>query len=413
MRSIFPVAIATTCLAFVNPFATRQGIKAATPARDVVVEIKLISPYLPQSPTVSPQQPQTATPPDRFPSFNSEQFDRQFQRYIDYLERNGVPDVLILGSSRALQGVDPATLQKSLEQQGYLGLRVFNFGINGATAQVVDWVLHHVLSPDQLPRLLVWADGSRALNNGRTDHTFNKLLASAGNRQLMSGKRPIATIPTSLKLGQVCMDLLPVQLSPQAMPLRPTRPHQLPVPSSQQSVPVQCKQPIKLVFRHKASDSSPDVSNLLESLGFQPISSQFNPTQYFQRYPRVPGSYDADYRNFALTGNQAKALANISRFANTHQIPLVFVNLPLTSTYLDSTRSNREGQFREQMQRFAKTKRFTFIDLSSMYSLTRNSYFADPSHLNQFGAIAVAKELGKELVRLQRPLLSQRYSQTQ
>ena len=34
---------------------------------------------------------------------------------------------------------------------GYENADIFNFGINGATAQVVDMVLRQVLEPDQLP----------------------------------------------------------------------------------------------------------------------------------------------------------------------------------------------------------------------------------------------------------------------
>ena len=86
----------------------------------------------------------------------------------------------MIGSSRALRGVDPAALRQALDISGHEDLSVFNFGVNGATAQVVDLTIRRVLEPHQLPRLIVWADGARAVNSGRTDVTFNAIAASEG-----------------------------------------------------------------------------------------------------------------------------------------------------------------------------------------------------------------------------------------
>ncbi|MDX2243949.1 MAG: hypothetical protein NW224_25005 [Leptolyngbyaceae cyanobacterium bins.302] len=409
MRSVTVAAIATFFLGLASLFNRQMVVQAITPApKDVVVEIKL-APGQPQPQPGFFPKPEVPAVPAPFPSFNSQQLDRQLQRYITYIEQNGVPDVLILGSSRALQGVDPLVLKQTLEQQGYSGVSVFNFGINGATAQVVDWLLHRLLPPDQLPRLLVWADGSRAFNSGRIDHTFNKIRTSEGNRQLLAGKRPLAKTSTGLKVGQLCMDLLPVQIAPQQTP-QVNRTSDVPKSgSASRSQATPCKQPIKLVV-HQSSLKPQSAANALD-LGFQTVSDRFNPNQYFQRYPKVSGSFDADYRNFALTGTQAKALDNVSQFANRHKIPLVFVNLPLTATYRDYTRSTYEDEFRRRMQWVSQTRRFTFIDLSTVSSLSQNSYFADPSHLNRLGAVAVAQELGREFGRLRLSLLPQRQSQ--
>ena len=46
----------------------------------------------------------------RYPSFNSQLLDQQLILYSIHLFLSGPPDVLIVGSSRAIQGVDPETL---------------------------------------------------------------------------------------------------------------------------------------------------------------------------------------------------------------------------------------------------------------------------------------------------------------
>ncbi|HAA32147.1 MAG TPA: hypothetical protein DCE56_36145, partial [Cyanobacteria bacterium UBA8553] len=83
----------------------------------------------------------------------------------------------------------------------------------------------------------------------------------------------------------------------------------------------------------------------IDAHGFLPLSSRFNPDIYYQKNPRVVGRYDADYQPFSLSGQQATALNALKAFAIEQQIPLVFVNLPLTQDYLDSVRRTREQQF--------------------------------------------------------------------
>ncbi|MGB6167529.1 MAG: hypothetical protein WBF52_08075, partial [Geitlerinemataceae cyanobacterium] len=89
-----------------------------------------------------------------YPTFNSPLLDEKWVLYQSYLQAVGTPDVLILGSSRAAQGIDPKELQYALAGRGYSGLKIFNLGIHGATAQVVNWQLRELLASEQLPRLI-------------------------------------------------------------------------------------------------------------------------------------------------------------------------------------------------------------------------------------------------------------------
>lgn len=336
-------------------------------------------------------------PLDKFPTFNSEQLDQQLRRYAKFVATYGVPDVLIVGSSRSFQGIDPLILQQSLAQQGYSGLKVFNFGINGATAQVVNWLLQDLLPADHLPRLIIWGDGTRAFNSGRIDHTFNKIVTSHGHQLLSFGIRPELPAPKRLDLGQICMNnLMPLLSSPftSSQSLNKSL-SEVSFKSlfCQQSLQALIQQAVTATFKPLQSDFTS------ETLGFRVVNTQFTPATYFQRYPRVPGQFDADYRNFNLEGQQAAAFQAAIRFANQHQVPLVFVNLPLTEAYLDSTRKVYEKQFQVYMQALARSRQWTFIDLTSQQDLKQNRYFEDPSHINRYGAAAIATEISKKLIR--------------
>ena len=330
-----------------------------------------------------------------FPTFNSQQLDQQLQRYLRFVARSGPPDILIVGSSRALQGIDPIVLQQTLAQRGYPKLKIFNFGVNGATAQLVDLIVRKLLAPDHLPRLLLWADGVRAFNSGRADITYNRAIASPGYQLLAAGIRPVL-MPPLLQREPLCI-VLPLQRSTRdALSLLKSfnvAPSFAPVYQQ----PQWCWEPLRALSQPETSVKTEQrMVNVQEMTGFQPLSNQFKPDEYFQRYPKVRGTYDGDYRDFTLNGKQTQAFNNVVMFAKARQIPIVFVNLPLTQIYLDETRSANEQQFRTYLQQFARSQPLTVHDLSQRW-LYQNAYFTDPSHLNRHGAAAVANQLGKRL----------------
>ncbi|MCU0569194.1 MAG: hypothetical protein MUF49_21795, partial [Oculatellaceae cyanobacterium Prado106] len=282
--------------------------------------------------------------------------DQELQLYYRYLQRYGRPDVMIVGSSRSLQGVDPTALRESLAAQGYPNAKVYNFGINGATAQVMQLLLTEVLAPEQLPKMLIWGDGSRAFNSGRRDITYNGIVASAGYRHLQAGYHPI---PTRI--------------------------------FSTGSIPV--------ANQSKTADLSPEpaIAPDLDRYGFNPLSDRYDPQTYYQRFPVVLGRYDSNYQDFQLWGNQSNATVAIADFAKTYQIPLIFVSLPLTDDYLaDPTRSQYEQRFHQHMGELARQRGFTFIDYHQHPNLIQNNFFVDPSHINRYGAAAVAQQLAAD-----------------
>jgi hypothetical protein len=281
----------------------------------------------------------TGPPPEPFPTLNSPQFDRQLELYLRYLAENGRPDVLVVGSSRSLQGVDPLVLQEELRSAGYAGVKVFNLGMNGATAQVVEVLLRWVLRPEQLPRVIVWGDGSRAFNSGRRDRTYERLVASPGFERLQAGERPVL-------VPYVQGNLLP--------------------------------------------DDPRSV------LGLNIVESSFVPEQYFQKYARIAGRFDGDYYRFNLGGEQAAAVDRVLAYTKQQRVPVVFVNLPLTDIYIDPVRRDYERQFKRYQQKLSERGVLTFVDLGDSWA-DRYDYFVDPSHLNEKGAKAVAAALGERL----------------
>ena len=298
---------------------------------------------------VAQQRAAATSFPRIYPSLGSQVLDEQLVVYLSYIATVGVPDVMVIGSSRSLQGIDPQILQQALAAEGYPGLKVFNFGVNGATAQVVDFVLQQLLSPEQLPKLILWAGGSRAFNSGRRDRTFTSILNSPGYRALATEIRPT--------------------LEPQE--------HSALSPSVAPSI--------------APSIATPALSNI-NAYGFLSIEDQFDPAIYYRLYPRVEGRYDGAYQSFNLRGIQTRSLESIVTFTREHEISLGFVNLPLSQAYLDPVRLRLERQFQTFLQQQSQAKGFFVIDLLQQWT-EQNALYADPSHLNRTGAALISRQL--------------------
>jgi Protein of unknown function (DUF1574) len=336
-------------------------------------------------------------------SFNNPLLEQKLAQYQLRCLQHGVPDVLIVGSSRALRGVDPEVFRRGAIERGYRNPKLYNFGINGATAQVVDLILRQLLTTKQLPKLVIWADGARAFNSGRSDRTYEAIALSDRYRHLalMSGLNnsdsPLARLQSTVRDAAHAID---TKIDLQLAKVSPAYQHR-----DRLKTWLQSKVPLGMSTNDRLNASQLDPSINSEIIpngqrqeidfdGFLPLEIKFDPTTYYQKYTKVTGDSDGDYANFQLAGNQDRALHQTIDLLATHQIPLVFVNMPLTDLYLDKFRSQHEASFKQYMQQLMDSDRLRFVDLDGVLN-TRHDLFSDPSHLNRFGAQEVSKYLVK------------------
>ncbi|PSB21214.1 DUF1574 domain-containing protein [Phormidesmis priestleyi ULC007] len=348
-----------------------------------------------------------------YPTFNARQLDEKLVLYRQYIEKSGAPDVLVVGSSRAMRGIDPAALQQALAAQGYPGLKIFNFGVNGATAQVVDLIVRRLLPAEKMPKLIIWADGSRAINSGRVDVTYNAIAVSQGFKKIpIDSSSAIASAPTppepessvTTSLGTISSTNSVVADSYQTVNtwLNQSLANLSSTYDQRESLKTLFQRGVASGFKsHPNSEQDTDLTisqdgqGLIDVNGFLPISNRFNPATYYQKYSRVAGNSDSDYADFRLEGRQSAAIASLAAFTQSQKIPLVFINLPLSGEYLDSVRRNHEQAFQQYMLRTSAELGFTYRNLAEEWK-TEHDFFSDPSHLNRYGAFAVANHIAKD-----------------
>ncbi len=355
-----------------------------------------------------------------YPSFRSQQMDEKLALYHQRLAESGPPDVLVIGSSRALRGVDPAALRRELAALGHGDLSIFNFGVNGATAQVVDLTLRQVLEAEQLPRLIVWADGARAFNSGRTDVTFNAIASSDGYREL-GRRRPDTVADTNLSgTDGMPVNKTSVPAEPVGEALRNSYTaldKTLSDGLGSRSAVYADRDELKAWVRDRLltplvapialslaeGEDSQNTSDMpipegsrIDFDGFLALDVRFNPATYYQLYARVPGVYDSDYEDFRLEGEQTEAFERLLRYTHSKNIPVVFINTPLTDEYLDSYRREAEDAFQKMMLTYsASLPGFIYRDLGQVWT-NRYDYFSDPSHLNRYGAYQVSLRIAQD-----------------
>lgn len=318
------------------------------------------------------------------PTLNNTQLDEKLAIYRQFCA-NGSPDVLIVGSSRALRGVDPNVLRQELVKKGYPAARIYNLGINGATAQLVDLLLRKLIEPTQMPKLVIWADGARAFNDGRPDRTFNTLTASAGYRQLPGGEG--AAITNAQPVVVDGYDTVDRFLNQSLAKLFDTYRHRDRLKDRLQE--------ITPGWQSANNSGTPAVraeGESMDATGFLPVTITFDPNTYYQKYVKVSGDSDGDYASFTLTGAQDLATRRTTDFLRQRNIPLIFVNIPLSDRYLDASRKRHELAFKQYMQDLAKEEQLQFIDLVGSWTQDYGLY-SDPSHLNRAGAVQVSNYL--------------------
>jgi Protein of unknown function (DUF1574) len=323
-------------------------------------------------------------------SLNNSLLEQKLAQYQLRCTQQGVPDILVVGSSRALRGVDPAVFRSKSN------LQVYNFGINGATAQVVDLILRKLLKSEQLPKTVIWADGSRAFNNGRIDRTYETISSSSGYRKLArnagfnQSNSPLLQAQSFFQNVYQDVDTaIDIQLSGIS-----------PAYHYRDRLKDLVRTSLPVVAQLADGDNSNSTHDPAASInerdinidGFLPLRLQFDPNTYYQKYAKVTGDSDGDYASFQLQDHQDIALHQTIDLLKSNQISLVFVNLPLSDIYLDKYRRQHETTFKKYMQNLMDTNQLTFVDMDGLLN-TRYDHFSDPSHLNQTGAVAVSEYL--------------------
>lgn len=91
------------------------------------------------------------------------QFEVQWFQLKHYVEIHGDVDVIIIGNSSALMGIDPTELEKSYQEITEEPIQVFNFGVEGIALEAASEI-GQLLIQEYQPQAIVFAGGVENFN---------------------------------------------------------------------------------------------------------------------------------------------------------------------------------------------------------------------------------------------------------
>ena len=209
-------------------------------------------------------------------------------------------------------------------------------------------IVRRILTPEQLPKLIIFADGVRALNSGRVDRTFDIIASSEGYKQVDDGTLIIGNsrsdISVNYSFNKYQQILKNLNKKIEKISLTYQQRDYL-----KKLIISIINNPKSWDFLHSQENQNlmtEDILKQFQTNGFLPISIKFKPENYYQNYAKVSGDYDADYAEFQLIGIQTTALKNLLRYTQSIGVNFVFVNMPLTKVYLEIEDYRKKGRYR-------------------------------------------------------------------
>ena len=154
-------------------------------------------------------------------------------------------------------------------------------------------MLRHVFKPSELPKLILWADGSRGVNSGRDDATFGAIADSPGYQYAlqhstsMTDAKNVGTnsnlttnnnTDINQSLNQILADISPTyQNRDHLKGLLNKNFHALPL--------------VKGLSANSKSNivEKPIEEQVVDFDGFLPLSARFSPTEFYQKHPKKIG----------------------------------------------------------------------------------------------------------------------------
>jgi hypothetical protein len=286
---------------------------------------------------------------------------------IDEIDRsNARTSVLFLGSSMVNAAADPVLASRLI---GPGREPVFNGAFNGADARSLAFFTEHVALPRLRPRVVVIGASSVELNdNGITQDRFWDKLNDAPAARLAAGHGDVVERAEAWVEERSALVRYRTELRRPVTVLRGTS-------------------------KKRASVSPLGVIGSLPEFHRRPYG--IRPDFRFRTEQET-------YRNFALGGDQLRALDGLVGVLRGRGVDVVIVNMPVTDDALAMHPGGREDYERaaRALETLARERDVRFVDMSSNFP--SHDGFVDPLHLNAAGA----KRFTERLVPVLRQLLA-------
>lgn len=296
------------------------------------------------------------------------QFEVQWDLLEKYVGAHGGVDVIVIGNSAALMGIDPDALEKWYQQAGGGSIRVFNFGVEGVALESASEI-GQLLIQEYQPKAILFAGGIE---------NFNPLAGTAASKAILD------TGWMRYKMGQ---------FSPTGW-------------LAENSVGFQ-QYLITRNWMQADFETQMKIAQQLEERilgnGFYPNNSRVSSER--DQAPSMEDARDAEI--FAVYQGHVTGEENLNHFielaaaAKKNGTNLIFVEIPKHATfymYFEAYEQSR-SEFFEETAGIFDNYGVVFIPVDESL-IVDNDLYVDRSHMKPEGAMIFSQRLGELLEKM-------------
>jgi hypothetical protein len=285
--------------------------------------------------------------------------------YVTLQKAGAVPDIAIIGDSRAHVTLSPREMRAEFTRQGVPGLTVQNFAVDGTDA-LHHWSFAHsaLLSGPRRPRVIVWASNPLQFDESRHNNRL-EYLRLADARRLVSVRAPL-----ELVLDVITMGLFrPWAHRPVFKTMLSDYSERLGI----RTLSLETKVLGLKVEKEELSRVYADGGD-----GWVP----FRVLQWKDRFARGAATYAREYEALRLSEWHFALVKDFAAECAKHGVQLVVVEMPLSPWFREHLAVKAvHRQWRDRMMETLSENGATFFNHGAFMLEAKDEDFGDPAHM--------------------------------
>lgn len=289
------------------------------------------------------------------------------------IEKYPMPDIVVVGSSRAREGLDIPVLRDQLNQLTGKRFTIANYAVSGGRAYVFEAITRRLLRESTPPKMIILGGAERDLGTDANMFDQAPLYWNWADWKTAWHQR-----------GAKVLDDLPVVIRGYIGEVYQTLGY---------------REQLALKARQMASQHVDEPTQLEGDLT---VWQRENPKHSIARTP--PADVATYARSVARppfpNTRMTQSLNELAALCRERNVPLVMFQVPIPRTLEQNVPKGTETKFVETLKRVAAQHGAIFIAPGEMPVELTDRNFRDTSHLNLSGAIRVSEVLAKRLAPL-------------
>jgi len=298
-------------------------------------------------------------------------YDKQYNltRLVDYYNAPR-PEIMFMGSSRVLSGLNPVVAAQELEQAGLGKRAILNLAVTGSSIDLNYLILKNIIKDDKKPAMIVYGITETEFNSGRAMFDYDEYFALA---ERLDDFGNYSGDNLTKKVSFVLKQLLPLY-----------RDHDI----------------LRLAFNIQFNPGDAYHKSYLSG----PQQWKPDPGGYFSYYPT--GVYlppDARIKpllqNYQYQGYRLDRLHDFLKLAKARDIKVLLVNMPVLPATIAMWPGPAElATYYKFLQEQARQFELPYLDLYQGEKFLTEADFWDSSHLNEQGAEKLTRLVTRQLL---------------